>query len=56
LRHDVVETNGKALVSYLRSIPGRKHLFANSRWLMPEILDGALAGRAARSGRRLDLA
>ena len=26
LRHDVVETNGSALVSYLRSIPGRKHL------------------------------
>jgi len=26
LRHSVVETNGSALVSYLRSIPGRKHL------------------------------
>ena len=26
LRNDVVETNGKALVSYLRGIPGRKHL------------------------------
>ena len=26
LRHDVVETNGAALVKYLRSFPGRKHL------------------------------
>ena len=37
LRRDVVETNGAALVSYLRSIPGKKHLCleegAQSAWL-----------------------
>jgi len=37
LRHDVVETQGSALVSYLRSIPGRKHLSlgegTHSAWL-----------------------
>lgn len=42
LRHQVVETNGSALVSYLRSIPGRKHLCleegTQSSWLY-EILE-----------------
>lgn len=37
LRHDVVESNGRALVSYLRSIPGTKHLCleegTQSAWL-----------------------
>ncbi len=26
IRHDVVETNGAALVQYLKGLPGRKHL------------------------------
>ena len=37
IRQDVVETNGAALVSYLKSLPGRKHLCleegAQSAWL-----------------------
>ena len=41
LRHDVIETNGKALVGYLRQIPGNKHLCIEegemSQWLV-EIL------------------
>ena len=41
LRRDVIETNGKALVGYLRQIPGNKHLCIEegemSQWLV-EIL------------------
>jgi transposase len=37
IRHDVVETNGAALVRYVRSVPGRKHLCleegTQSTWL-----------------------
>jgi transposase len=37
LRHDVVETNGAALVRYVKSLPGRKHLCleegTQSAWL-----------------------
>lgn len=37
LRQDVIETNGAALVSYLRNVPGRKHLCleegTQSAWL-----------------------
>ena len=37
IRHDVVETNGAALVEYLRGLPGRKHLCleegTQSAWL-----------------------
>ena len=37
IRHDVVETNGAALVQYVKSLPGRKHLCleegTQSAWL-----------------------
>ena len=37
IRHDVVETNGAALVQYLQTLPGRKHLCleegTQSAWL-----------------------
>ena len=45
LRRDVIETNGKALVGYLRQIPGNKHLCIEegemSQWLV-EILSPSL--------------
>ena len=48
LRNDVVETNGAALVSHLRSIPGRKHLCleegTQSAWLYEHYLRLMSAG------------
>jgi hypothetical protein len=67
LRRDVVETNGAALVSYLRGIPGRKHLCleegVQSAWLYeilsPHVEELVVAGTRSecssgsrRTGRR----
>lgn len=57
LRQDVVETNGVALVRYLRSIPGRKHLCLEegtaSAWLYeilsPHVEEIVVAGLMQRS-------
>ena len=63
LRHDVVETNGKALVSYLRSIPGRKHLCleegTQSAWLYeilsPHVEEIVVAGIRESRGQKSDV-
>jgi hypothetical protein len=63
LRHDVVETNGKALVSYLRSIPGRKHLCleegTQSAWLYeilsPHVEEIVVAGIGESRGQKSDV-
>lgn len=56
LRQDVVETNGTALVRYVRSIPGRKHLCleegTSSAWLYevlsPHVEEIVVAGLTER--------
>jgi transposase len=63
LRHDVVETNGKALVSYLRSVPGRKHLCleegTQSAWLYeilsPHVEEIVVAGVRESRGQKSDV-
>jgi hypothetical protein len=63
LRHDVVETNGAALVSYLRSIPGRKHLCleegTQSAWLYeilsPHVEEIVVAGIGESRGQKSDV-
>lgn len=62
LRHDVVETNGKALVSYLRGIPGKKHLCleegTQSAWLYeilsPHVEEIVVAGIRDSRGQKSD--
>jgi len=62
LRHDVVETHGSALVSYLRSIPGRKHLCleegTHSAWLYeilsPHVEEIVVAGIGESRGQKSD--
>ncbi len=63
LRNDVVETNGKALVSYLRGIPGRKHLCleegTQSAWLYeilsPHVEEIVVAGIGKSRGQKSDV-
>mgnify|MGYP001825870290 CR=1 FL=1 len=63
LRNDVVETNGKALVSYLRGIPGRKHLCleegTQSAWLYeilsPHVEEIVVAGIGENRGQKSDV-
>ena len=63
LRSDVVETNGAALVSYLRSIPGRKHLCleegTQSAWLYeilsPHVAEIVVASVCESRGQKSDL-
>jgi len=63
LRNDVVETNGKALVSYLRGIPGRKHLCleegTQSAWLYeilsPHVEEIVVAGIVGSRGQKSDV-
>jgi len=62
LRHDVVETNGAALVGYLRSIAGRKHLCleegVRSAWLYeilsPHVEEIVVAGIGKSQGQKSD--
>jgi hypothetical protein len=62
LRHDVVETHGSALVSYLRSIPGKKHLCVeegtHSAWLYeilsPHVEEIVVAGISESRGQKSD--
>ena len=62
LRRDVVETSGAALVSYLRSIPGRKHLCleegTQSAWLYeilsPHVVEIVVAGITESRGQKSD--
>jgi transposase len=62
LRHDVVETQGSALVGYLRSIPGRKHLCleegTHSAWLYeilsPHVEEIVVAGINESRGQKSD--
>jgi len=63
IRHDVVETNGAALVGYLRSIPGHKHLCleegVRSAWLYeilsPHVEEIVVAGiREKKRGQKSD--
>ena len=63
LRHDVVETNGAALVRYLRSIPGNKHLCleegTQSAWLYeilsPHVEELVVAGIRESRGQKSDV-
>ena len=63
LRKDVVETNGAALVQYLRSIPGRKHLCleegTHSAWLYeilsPHVMEIVVAGIGKSRGQKSDV-
>ena len=63
LRKDVVETNGAALVNYLRNIPGRKHLCleegTHSAWLYeilsPHVEEIVVAGIGKRPGQKSDV-
>jgi hypothetical protein len=63
LRQDVVETNGKALVSHLQSIPGRKHLCleegTQSAWLYeilsPHVEEIVVAGITMSRGQKSDV-
>lgn len=63
LRQDVVETNGKALVHHLRSIPGRKHLCieegTQSAWLYeilsPHVDEIVVAGITMSRGQKSDV-
>jgi hypothetical protein len=63
LRKDVVETNGKALVSYPRGIPGRKHLCleegTQSAWLYeilsPHVEEIVVAGIGESRGQKSDV-
>jgi hypothetical protein len=63
LRHDVVETSGAALVNYLRSIPGRKHLCleegTHSAWLYeilsPHVEEIVVAGIRESRGQKSDV-
>ncbi len=63
LRHDVVETSGAALVSYLRSIPGKKHLCleegTHSAWLYeilsPHVEEIVVAGISESRGQKSDV-
>jgi transposase len=62
LRHDVVETNGAALVDYLCRIAGRKHLCleegARSAWLYeilsPHVEEVVVAGISKSRGQKSD--
>jgi len=62
LRHDVVETNGAALVQYLRNVPGRKHLCleegTQSAWLYeilsPHVVEIVVAGISKSRGQKSD--
>ena len=58
----MVETNGAALVSYLRSIPGRKHLCleegTQSAWLyevLPHVEEIVVAGIRESRGQKSDV-
>ena len=63
LRQDVVETNGAALVKYLRNIPGRKHLCleegTHSAWLYeilsPHVEEIVVAGIGKSRGQKSDI-
>ena len=63
LRKDVMETNGAALVKYLQSIPGRKHLCleegTHSAWLYeilsPHVEEIVVAGIGKREGQKSDV-
>jgi len=62
IRKDVVETNGKVLVEYLRLIPGRKHLCleegTQSQWLSeilsPHVQDLAVIWPEKKPGNKND--
>ncbi len=62
IRHDVVETNGAALVQYLRSLPGHKHLCleegTQSAWLYeilsPHVNEVVVAGISESRGPKSD--
>jgi transposase len=63
LRQDVVETSGTALVHYVRSIPGRKHLCleegTQSAWLYeilsPHVEEIVVAGIPENRGQKSDV-
>ena len=63
LRSDVVETNGSALVHYVRSITGRKHLCieegTHSAWLheilSPHVAEIVVAGITESRGQKSDV-
>ena len=63
LRQDVVETNGAALVQYVRNIPGRKHLCleegTHSAWLYeilsPHVEEIVVAGIGKSRGQKSDV-
>jgi transposase len=62
LRHDVVETNGRALVEYIRQIPGEIHLCLEdgpqAQWLVellsPQLEEIVVIVPPPRSGRKDD--
>ncbi len=63
LRQDVVETNGAALVQYVRNIPGRKHLCleegTHSAWLYeilsPHVEEIVVVGIGKSRGQKSDV-
>ena len=62
IRHDVVETNGAALVHYLKGLAGRKHLCleegTQSAWLheilLPHVDELVVAGISQSRGQKSD--
>jgi len=62
IRRDVVETNGAALVKYVRSLPGQKHLCleegTQSAWLYeilsPHVAEIVVAGISESRGQKSD--
>ena len=63
IRHDIVETNGSALVGYLKGLAGRKHLCleegTQSAWLYeilsPHVDEIVVAGLSQSQGPKSDL-
>ena len=63
LRQDVIETSGAALVSYVRGIPGRKHLCleegTQSAWLYeilsPHVVEIVVASITESRGQKSDM-
>ena len=62
IRHDVIETNGAALVRYVKSLPGQKHLCleegTQSAWLYeilaPHVAEIVVAGISESRGPKSD--
>ncbi len=63
IRHDVVETNGAALVQYLKGLAGQKHLCleegTQSAWLFeilsPHVDELVVAGISQSRGQKSDV-